>query len=146
MATLLRYFPKIGPFKALAFKNPTPQTEELYFKSINTTVDQYRAFLEQIRADVLLVPNRDLDDGKATKAAEYSLTDDTYAKLLARLSEGKFELTTTDLRDNILHFYSDLSAPIETKKNTVRWQSVLTQLDQLKSVTLVPTVEASPTQ
>ena len=28
-----------------------------------------------------------------------------------------------DLRDNILHFYSDLSAPIETKKDKDRWQS-----------------------
>jgi len=146
MATLLRYFPKIGPFKAMAFKNPTPQTEELYFKSINTTVDQYRAFLEQIRADVLLVPNRDLDDGKGTKAGEYSLTDEAYAKLLAELSERKFDLTTTDLRVNILNFYSDLSAPLETKKDTARWQSVLTQLDQLKSVTLVPTVASSPPQ
>ena len=146
MSTLLRYFPKIGPFKALAFNNPTPQTEELYFKSINATVDQYRAFLEQVRADVLLVPNRDLDDGNRTKAGEYSLTDDTYAKLLAELSERKFELTTTDLRDNILDFYSDLSAPIETKKNTVRWQSVLTSLDQLKSVTLVSTPAGSPPQ
>jgi len=146
MATLLRHFPKVGPFKAMAFKNPTPQTQELYFKSINTTVDQYRAFLEQIRADVLLVPNRDLDDGKGTKAGEYSLTDGTYAKLLARLSERKFELTSPDLRDNILHFYSDLSAPIETKKDTVRWQSVLTSLDQLKSVTLVPTLAGNPPQ
>jgi len=146
MATLLRYFPKIGPFKAMAFKNPTPQTEELYFKSINTTVDQYQAFLEQIRADVLLVPNRDLDDGKGTKAGEYSLTDEAYAKLLAELSERKFELTTPDLRANILNFYSDLSAPLETKKDTARWRSVLTQLDQLKSVTLVPTVAGSPPQ
>jgi hypothetical protein len=146
MATLLRYFPKIGPFKAMAFKNPTPQTQELYFKSINTTVDQYRAFLEQIRADVLLVPNRDLDDGKGTQAGEYSLTDEAYAKLLAELSERKFELTSPDLRDNILHFYSDLSAPIETKKDTVRWQSVLTSLDQLKAATLVPTLAGSPPQ
>jgi hypothetical protein len=144
LSALLHYFPKIGPFKALAFNNPTPQTEELYFKSINMSVDQYRAFLEQIRADVLLVPNRDLDDGKGTKAGEYSLTDDTYAKLLARLSERKFELTTIDLRANILTFYSDLSAPLETKKDTPRWQNVLTQLDQLKSVTLVPTPAASP--
>ena len=49
LSTLLRYMPKIGPFKALAFNNPTPQTEDLYFKSINTTVDQYRAFLEEVR-------------------------------------------------------------------------------------------------
>jgi hypothetical protein len=26
LSTLLRYMPKIGPFKALAFNNPTPQT------------------------------------------------------------------------------------------------------------------------
>src|SRR5690349_22691064 len=45
MAMLLRYMPKIGSFKGLAFNNPTPQTEDLYIKSINSTVDQYRAFL-----------------------------------------------------------------------------------------------------
>ncbi len=144
MSTVLHYFPKVGPFKAMAFKNPTPQTEELYFKSINVTVDQYRAFLKQIHADVLLVPNRDLDDGNMTKAGEYSLTDDAYAKLLDELSERKFDLTSTDLRANILNFYSDLSAPLETKKDTAHWQRVLTQLDQLKSATLAPTVAASP--
>src|SRR5579859_1840045 len=32
LSTLLRYMPKIGPFKGLAFNNPTPQTEDLYFK------------------------------------------------------------------------------------------------------------------
>jgi hypothetical protein len=41
---------KIGPFKGLAFDNPTPQTEDLYIKSINTTVDQYRV-LEEVRTD-----------------------------------------------------------------------------------------------
>ena len=127
--------PKIGPFKGLAFKNPTPQTEDLYFKSINTTVDQYRAFLKEVRTDSLVLPNRDLDSGNVTKAAEYSLTDDTYAKLLAQLSERKFDRTSPELRDNILQFYSDLSLPIETKKDQVRWQGVLTALDQLKSVT-----------
>src|ERR1700720_107559 len=30
LSTLLRYMPKIGPFKAMAFNNPTPQTEDLY--------------------------------------------------------------------------------------------------------------------
>jgi hypothetical protein len=146
LSTLLRYMPKKLFFKALAFNNPTPQTEDLYFKSINTTVDQYRAFLEDVRTDSLLLPNRDFDTGKGTKAAEYSLTGDTYAKLLARLSERKFDLTTTDLRDDILHFYSDLSAPLETKKDKVRWQSVLTSLDQLKSVTPVPTLSGGPPQ
>ena len=144
LSTLLRYMPKIGPFKGLAFNNPTPQTEDLYFKSINTTVDEYRAFLEEVRAASLVLPNCDLDSGNVTKAAEYSLADDTYAKLLAQLSDRKFDLTSRDLRENILQFYSDLSAPIETKKDQVRWRGVLTALDQLKSVVPAPTVPGSP--
>ncbi|HXM20626.1 MAG TPA: zinc dependent phospholipase C family protein [Terriglobales bacterium] len=144
LSVLLRYMPRIGPFKALAFKNPTPQTEDLYFKSINTTVDQYRAFLKEVRTDSLLLPNCDFDSGQVTKAAEYSLTDDTYAQLLSQLSGRKFDLTSPELRANILSFYSDLSAPIETKKDPVRWQSVLTSLDQLRLVTPAPVVASGP--
>jgi len=143
LSALLHYMPKIGPFKAMAFNNPTPQTEEMYFKSINTTVDQYRAFLGEVRTDSLLLPNFDFDTGKPTKAAEYSLTDDAYAKLLGQLSGRKFDRTSTDLRDDILQFYSDLSAPIETKKDKDRWQSVLTSLDQLKLATPV-TAQSAP--
>ncbi len=146
LSTLLRYMPKFGPFKGLAFKNPTPQTEDLYIKSINTTVDQYHALLEEVRTDSLVLPNRDLDSGNETKAAEYSLTDDAYAQLLAQLSGRKFDRTSSQLRDNILQFYSDLSVPIETKKNTVRWQSVLTELGQLKSAVPVSAVVSSPAQ
>lgn len=138
LSTLLRYMPRIGPFKGLGFKNPTPQTEDLYFKSINLTVDQYRAFLEEVRAGMLVLPNRDLDTGNTTKAAEYSLTDDTYAVLLAQLSERKFDKTSPELRANILDFYSELSLPIETKKDGARWQAVLIQLDQLKSAAPAP--------
>ena len=140
LSTLLRYMPKIGPFKGLAFKSPTPQTEDLYFKSINTTTDQYRVFLEGIRNDKLLLPNADLDTGLPTAAAEYSLTDEAYAKLLSQLSERKFDLMSPELRDNILQFYSDPSAAIETKKDPVRWQTVLTELIELRSVEPAPTV------
>jgi hypothetical protein len=144
LSTLLRYMPKVGPFKGLAFNNPTPQTEDLYIKSINTTVDQYRAFLQEVRTDTLVLANCDFDSGQATKAAEYSLTDVTYAKLLARLTDRKFDLTSPELRDNILQFYSDLSVPIETKKDGVRWQAVLTELDLLKSVAPVPIIAGNP--
>jgi zinc dependent phospholipase C len=146
LSTLLRFIPKIGPFKKLAFNNPTPQTEDLYIKSINTTVDQYRVFLEQVRSNTLVLPNRDLDDGGVTAAAEYTLADDSYARLLDQLSKRKFDRTSPELRENILFFYSDLSAPIDTKKDTARWQGVLTALDQLKSVTPMPTVAGSPAQ
>src|ERR1700675_2568112 len=141
---ILRYMPKIGPFKALAFNNPTPQTEDMYFKSINTTVDKYRIYLQQVRTDSLDLVNCDFDSGKETVAAEYSLTDETYAKLLGQLAGRKFDLTSPALRDNILTFYSDLSLPLETKKDSARWQSVLASLDQLKLVTPTPVLASSP--
>jgi hypothetical protein len=144
LSTLLRYMPKVGPFKGLAFNNPTAQTEDLYIKSINATVDQYQVFLEEVRTDTLVLPNCDFDSGKPTKAAEYSLTDEAYASLLAQLSDRKFGLTSPELRSNILEFYSDLSVPIDTKKDQVRWQGVLTELDQLKALAPVPTLAGSP--
>jgi len=142
----LHYMPKIGPFKAMAFKSPTPRTEEMYFKSINLSVDQYRAYLEELRTGALHLANIDFDTGKKTKAGEYTLTDESYAKLLDKLSERKFDRTSPQLRANILDFYSDLSAPNDTKKDTVRWQSVLTSLDQLKALTPVPTGANRPAQ
>ncbi len=146
LSTILRYMPKIGPFKGLAFNNPTPQTEDLYIKSINATVDQYRAFLEQVRTDTLVLPNCDFDSGRPTKAAEYSLTDKTYAKLLGRLFDHKFDRTSPELRANILQFYSDLEAPIETKSDMVRWQDVLRSLEQLRARTPVSAMSANPAQ
>jgi uncharacterized protein (DUF433 family) len=146
MSTLLRYMPKVGPFKHLAFNNPTPKTEDLYIKSINATVDQYRAFLEQVRTETLVLPNCDFDSGQPTKAAEYSLTDDTYAKLLGQLVNHKFERTSPELRANILDFYSDLSALIDTKRDQADWKDVLTELDQLKAVVPIPVTAGSPAQ
>ncbi|MGB7546313.1 MAG: zinc dependent phospholipase C family protein [Terracidiphilus sp.] len=141
LAGLLRYMPKIGPFKGLGFNSPTPKTEDLYIKSINTTVDQYRVYLEEVRAGTLVLPDRDLDDGNMTLAAEYTLADKTYANLLAELAEGKFKGTSPLLRDNILKFYSNLSLPIETKTDPVRWQAVLTNLSALEAVTPSPAAE-----
>ena len=146
LALFMYYLPKIGPFKAMAFKNPNPKTEEMYFKSINTSVDQCRAYLEELRTDSLQLANIDFDTGKKTKSAEYTLTDESYAKLLAKLSQRKFDRTSPELRANILDFYGDLSAPIETKKDSAAWQAVLTSLDQLKAVTLVPASAGSTPQ
>ena len=146
LSTLLRFMPKIGPFKSLGFDNPTAQTEELYFKSINATVDDYRVFLQQVRAGTLRLPNRDLDSGQETRAAEYTLADQTFAKLLTQLTASKFALTTPALRDSLLFFYADLSVPIDTKKDTAQWQAVLTSLDQLKLATPIPPVAVGAAQ
>ena len=47
---------------------------------------------------------------------EYTFADETYARFLAKLTAGKFDGTSSELRDNILKFYADLSMPIETQR------------------------------
>jgi hypothetical protein len=158
LAVFFRFIPKIGPFKALAFKNPTPQTEDLYFKSIDATVDQYRSLLRQAGADSLHLTNCDLDDGKVTQLGEYSLADATYAKLLQQLSERKFEGTSAELRADILNFYSYASPSIESEKiepGSIKAGKIdpkknqddakgQTELEQLRALTPIPTATDSP--
>jgi hypothetical protein len=143
LSVLLRFIPRIGPFKGMGFDNPTPKTEDLYIKSINTTVDQYRIYLEQVRAGTLVLPNCDLDDGNRTKAAEYTLADATYASLLAKLAGRKFDGTSPELRDNILGFYSDYSTSIASRDDPARSQDILKDLDELKAA--APSPLANPT-
>jgi hypothetical protein len=133
LAALLRIIPKVGPFKGLDFNDPTKKTEDLYIKSINKTFDDYRRFLQTAKTQIPDLPNRDLDDGDMTRPGEYTLADDTYEKLLTQLADKKFTQATPELRDNILRFYSDQSAPVNTKKDEAKWQRVLVALDQLKA-------------
>lgn len=149
LAVFLRVVPKVGPLKALDFNVPTPKTENLYFASINLTVDKYRALLNNAQSRSIKLPNDDLDSGKATAAGEYTLADDTYAKLLSQLADKKFDATTTALQKNILGFYSDTSAPIDTKRDPGKWQKVQDNLEALKTFTPnpapTPTPEGQPT-
>jgi hypothetical protein len=140
LAVVMRYLPKKGPFKAMAFNSPTPATQELYFKSINTTVDQYRSLLQAVGKNSIALANLNLDDGEATRAAQYTLADAAYARLLVRQSERKFDRTTSLLRSNILSFYGDLSTAIDTKKDKKQWPLVLDALSQLKQAAPAPAV------
>src|ERR1041385_6733123 len=89
-ALLFKIIPKVGPFKAIAFQMPSPETETLYLKSVNSTVDQYRVYLQELSAGKLGLDNKDFDTGKPTRAGEYRLTDEAYAALLNRLAEPHF--------------------------------------------------------
>jgi Zinc dependent phospholipase C len=133
LAFFFKLIPKFGPFKTIDFKMPNPNTETLYLKSVNTTVEQYRSYLKDLQTGKLTLENKDFDTGKVTQAGEYKLTDEAYAKLLDKLANEKFTGIRTDLRTNILAFYADPSAPNFTKKKRDKWDKTLRELDQLKS-------------
>ena len=45
LAFFLRLVPKVGPFRALAFKIPTTRTEDMYIKSVDLTIQDYSKLL-----------------------------------------------------------------------------------------------------
>jgi Zinc dependent phospholipase C len=131
LAFFLRIIPKVGPAAALNFKVPTTQTEDMYIKSVDQTIDDYRRLLRQVSENNLKFPDTDCDTGRDTAAAEYSLADETYARLLDELSKGKFTQLTPELQENVLTFYANPQAPIRTKKNK-SWARTQEEVNQLK--------------
>ncbi|HZQ21229.1 MAG TPA: zinc dependent phospholipase C family protein [Terriglobales bacterium] len=134
LAFFLKIIPKVGPFKAVAFKTPTTQTEDLYIKSVNQTVENYRYLLRQSTDPHFSLPDTDCDTGRPTRPGEYRLADRSYAKLLLKLQEHGFQRVSPELRQNILAFYADPNSPIEVKKDKKKWKEVTAALEKLKSV------------
>jgi hypothetical protein len=132
LAFFLKIVPKVGPFKAVAFKIPDTQNEDMYIKSVNKTVDDYGALLREQRPGHLKLADMDFDTGRETRAGEYSLADETYAHLLNDLAKRNFDQASPQLRQNILSFYADPNAPIATKKNAKAWRAAQEQLDKLR--------------
>ena len=133
MAFFIRVMPKVGPFKALDFKPPSPEAERFFIESFNATLTRYRGLLASHRAGNLKLDNTDLDTGKPVRAGEYKLADEAYAQLVRKLAGREFEGVTPDLRENILAFYSDLNAPIATKRDKDDWRKTVRAIEALKS-------------
>jgi hypothetical protein len=139
LAFFLRIVPKIGPFKALNFKIPTTQTEDMYIKSINQSVQEYGNDLQQTKNGQLDLADKDFDTGRETAAGEYSLGDKTYAHLLDDLDKKHFDQVTPDLQQNILEFYAKgtpMIAKKKDKKDIEAWQKTQDELNRLKAVNL----------
>jgi len=145
LAFFLKFVPKVGPFKALDFKIPTRQTEDLYIASVNKTLDDYKQLLVKVRQKDLHLTNTDFDTGRVTHAGEYVLTDRAYAHLLDQLAKHNFDQVSPDLKQNVLDFFSDTSAPLASKRNPQEWQRIQDQLQRLKTMTVPnqPIIEIS---
>jgi hypothetical protein len=133
LTVFFRIVPRSGPFKALAFKRLTPETEKLYMAGFNTSIDQYRQLLAGVGAGELTLPNDNFDVGAATKAGGYRLADTAYAKLLHKL-DGRPADMPPALRSDILAFYRDLGLPIATKANASEWARLQEELHRLAAV------------
>jgi len=133
LAFFLKIVPKVGPFKAVAFTIPTTQTEDMYIKSINQTVDDYGTRLREAKVGQLKLPDLDFDTGRPTRAGEYPLADETYAHLLNDLAKRNFGHAPPELRQNILSFFGDPNAQLAIKKKNKAWKTTQDELEKLKT-------------
>jgi len=148
LADLFRIVPKIGPFKSVDFKAPTPQTETLFMQSFNKTLDLYRALLQAQRKGSASLDNTDFDTGKPTRDGEYTLADETYGKLLRDLAKQQFADVAPELRANILSFYRNPKPPVADGKTAgtsdpKNWPDTLAALDRLRALQ-TPAQAAAP--
>lgn len=134
LAFILRIIPKVGPFKALAIKTPDAKTEDIYLRSVNTTVDQFKAYLVDIRGSGLRLANRDLDTGEPTGPGEYRLADRAYLHLLDKLAEKNFATVDAPLRQNILTYFQAPTTLLQVKQKPKERSKREKELASLKLV------------
>jgi hypothetical protein len=143
LAFLIRFLPRIGALSDLAIKIPTEDTQDLYVKSVNRTIEIYAGFLKQLAGTPQLaesIPNRDLDTGEQTRPGAYALTDKTYATLLHKIAKNPERPIAPELRQDVLDYYRDANAPITTKKDRKAWEEVVKDLACSKTSPVVLSV------
>jgi hypothetical protein len=134
LAFLYKLLPKVGPLRVLQFKTPTPEAQHMFRESFNATMDRYRGLIKDLGSGHLVLPNDNFDVGEATGPGKYAMNDDAHAVLLGKLADRKFAGISPELRDELLHFYSEPDAPYATKRDAKAWAAVQLELAQLKSV------------
>lgn len=143
LALIFKVMPKFGPFRAIAFETPTPQTENLYFRSMNETLERLRSDLRDQAAGQLALPNLDFDTGRKTRPGEYPLTDKAYSDLVHRLAKNHFANMSADLQTAIVSFYAQANARNAVHRDAKNWQRTMNELAELRMVQSSPTMPAS---
>jgi hypothetical protein len=143
LAFVIVITPKIGVLSDLAIRGPNAETEKKYVASVNRSLDRYEQLLGYLTRYPTAEPgitmrldNRDLDTGDKVRPGGYSLTDKTYAQLLAKITALGAPVPVTLKRD-VLNYYADPAAPITTKKNERAWKQVQEQLAVLKTMPVI---------
>jgi hypothetical protein len=135
---LVRLVP-LGPARILGYRNPTPLTENLYFRSMDHVLQEYHLLVQQVSAGNLRIPNRNLDTGWPTREGQYQLADRTYADLLRRLDRDHFAHLTPAVRDNILQYFAG-GPPANGALKPAQWYQTEQALALLRTATAGPPV------
>jgi hypothetical protein len=135
LSFLIRALPKVGPFKALRFRDVGPDGEKLFIRSFDTTQVHYNEALAKLHDGKIVLPDVDYDTGKPTTMGEYELCDKTYGDLMDKLAGTKFNNLTAPLQKNILSFYNNADTVQLAKEYPKDWKKKNEDLQMLKAAT-----------
>ncbi len=131
---LLELIPKVGPFRDLAFKIPTPDAEKLFVASFSNALQNYVQLAKQQRnaGQTDLWSTTILTPARLPGPASIHWRTGPTPTLLDRLQKNDFASVSPEVRTALLAYYADLNAPFATKKDKKEWAKVVRNVNQLK--------------
>jgi hypothetical protein len=133
LSLLLKVLPPIGPIRAVKLKMPTPAVEKLFMNSFDRSAHQLSRAIDHAMDQSLQLDSKNYDVGVVTPAGVYRLDDDVQAYWLDLLARKHFTTVTPAIRTELLAYYSNLDAPVATKRDSKKWQQLLSELQLLKA-------------
>ncbi len=131
LVTVMKVVPKIGPFRPLAFKAPTPEAERLFAASFRAARERYRVSLSDARDGRITLANTDFDTGRPSAWGEYPLADKTYVQFLERHAKHRFADMPPPVRQDIIQFFAQRPADAKPNQYPVP-RDVQRQLSELR--------------
>ncbi len=138
LSLFIRIVPKIGPLRALKFREPGPIAEKLYIESFDTVLVNYARALKICGSGTINLANINFDTGNLTAPGEYGLADKNYDLLVVKLDKNDFKLLNDGLRRNIIDFYSHRTTPAGSRKIKREWTKTMQALQQLRQTPATP--------
>ena len=129
IAWMLEIVPKVGPFRALAFRPPTPEIDKLFLDSFRVAQTKYYALLNDTAAGHVELANVNLDTGLPTTPGKYQLADRAYERLAQKLADGK-EVPAKVLTD-VAGYFHGFEPTLKSKDDHTEWQKTEEALAKL---------------
>ena len=133
IAVIVKLLPPIGPLRDLKFKIPTPAVERLFIDSFDRSAKEFAEKINENKGGSLELEPKNYDVGIVTTAGSYRLDDQVQCYWLTLLAAKNLTTVTPAIRNELLSYYSDLEAPIATKKDKKKWGQFVAELQQLKA-------------
>jgi hypothetical protein len=112
LAFMIKIIPKIGPLRVLAFEPLTPEAERLFLQSVAAAHARYRDQVRALGRGRLTLSNTDFDTGLQPRLGSNPLADKTYAALLDKLADRKFDGVPLALQRQVRDYFRGLSTTV----------------------------------